>query len=148
MCAFQKFLVPVDGSAAADRAAAKAAEFAGMTGAHIDLIYIAELRNGPMPQHIIRREDMPADVIEALKKTGDDILERVYQKLPSEIQNRTVLHTEAGDPKEIILEMAQIFKTDLIVMGTRGLNPEQAIMIGSVSRYLIECAVCPVMIVH
>ena len=39
-------------------------------------------------------------------------------------------------------------KADLIVMGTRGLGAVKGILVGSVSRKVIDFASCPVMVAH
>lgn len=144
---FQKFLVPFDGSAVSERVTAKAAELAVQTGASIDFIYVAELRNGIMPQYIMRKKDMPADVVEALQKTGNEILQRAYNKLPQQLQQRTALHTDAGDPREIIVKFAKQLEPDLIFMGKRKYNSERDIITTSVGYYVIEAAECPVILV-
>ncbi|WP_196593938.1 universal stress protein [Pectinatus sottacetonis] len=145
---FKKFLVPIDGSAASERAAQKAAEFAKATGAHLHLLYAAELKNGPIPQHFIEKKDLPEDVIKALTETGNEILQRIYNKLPKEIQEKTSCQVEVDIPKKIILSVSRQLPADLIIMGTRGLNPAQAIIVGSVSQTMIEHANCPVMMVR
>lgn len=147
MGSFQKFLVPFDGSAVSERVTAKAAELALQTGASIDFVYVAELRNGMMPQYIMRKEDMPADVIESLKKTGNEILKRAYSTLPQQLQQRAAMHADAGDPREIIVSFAKELKSDLIFLGKRKYNSERDIITTSIGYSVIEAAECPVILV-
>jgi|GEM_PF-1159779 len=148
MESFKSFLIPIDGSASSERAALKAAALAQTTNATLFLLYAAELRNGPMPQHHIKEEDLPDDVKNTLKENGEIVLQRIFNKLPSDIQERTTCHVEVGPPRKVILEFAQKLSPDLIIMGTRGLNPAEAIVLGSVSQAMIESKICSVMMVH
>jgi nucleotide-binding universal stress UspA family protein len=52
-----------------------------------------------------------------------------------------------GPPDEVILTVAETRHVDLIVMGARGLNPLQSILLGSVSQAVIQHACCPVTVV-
>jgi nucleotide-binding universal stress UspA family protein len=52
-----------------------------------------------------------------------------------------ILH---GDPAEEIARQAREVRADLILVGTRGLNPAQELVLGSVARRLTELASCPV----
>lgn len=51
-----------------------------------------------------------------------------------------------GDPGTAILEVAK--GADLIIVGTRGLNPMQRIVIGSVSSKIVHRAECDVLVVR
>ena len=52
-----------------------------------------------------------------------------------------------GDPSHIICEEALSENVDLIVMGSRGRNPVQGMLLGSVSARVLSFARCPVLIV-
>jgi len=49
-----------------------------------------------------------------------------------------------GDAAEEIARQAREVGADLILVGTRGLNPAQELLIGSVARRITELASCPV----
>lgn len=53
--------------------------------------------------------------------------------------------TKVGDPEVEIIDQADTMKADMIVVGSRGLKGVKAIM-GSVSRYVLGHAKCPVLI--
>ena len=61
---------------------------------------------------------------------------------------RYALHAEFGHPVDRIHEIAQEWKSDLVVMGSRGLTAWPALLIGSVSEGVAEYAPCPVLIVR
>lgn len=55
---------------------------------------------------------------------------------------------EVGDPARAIVEYAERGAYDLIVMGSRGLNPVKGVFLGSVSYKVLCTAPCPVLIVR
>lgn len=67
-----------------------------------------------------------------------------YQKQipPSEIE------IIGGEPVEEILRLANIYQTDLIILGTRGLKGVQRILNDSVSSQVVAEAPCSVLVVH
>lgn len=52
-----------------------------------------------------------------------------------------------GEPAEEIVKEAAARRSDLIVVGTRGLGPLGRLLLGSVSRRVAELAPCPVAVV-
>lgn len=69
---------------------------------------------------------------------------QVYQKnLPCESE----LEIVTGDPAEEIIRLANIYKADLILIGSRGLTGLQRILLGSVSSQIVADAPCSVMVV-
>jgi nucleotide-binding universal stress UspA family protein len=67
-----------------------------------------------------------------------------FQKLlpcPSELE------IVSGDPPEEIIRLANIYKSDLIVMGSRGLTGLNRILQGSVSSQVVSEAPCSIMVV-
>ncbi len=53
-----------------------------------------------------------------------------------------------GDAAKIIIEFSKKNKYDLIIMGTRGRNAFEELLLGSVSLKVMHHAVCPVMVVR
>jgi len=53
-----------------------------------------------------------------------------------------------GPAAEAILQVAQVRKVDLIVMGSRGRGRLEAALLGSVSQRVVQEAPCPVLIVR
>ncbi|MBW4634432.1 MAG: universal stress protein [Iphinoe sp. HA4291-MV1] len=52
-----------------------------------------------------------------------------------------------GDPAEEIIRLANIYKADLIIIGSRGLTGMKRIVQGSVSSQVVEEANCSVLVV-
>ncbi len=57
------------------------------------------------------------------------------------------LHIVMGDPVERILERAALLHADTIVIGSRGLNVVERVLLGSVATRLVHLAPIPVMVV-
>ncbi len=70
-------------------------------------------------------------------------LESYQQQLPVASQ----LELVTGDPAEEIIRLANIYKADLIVIGSRGLTGMKKIVQGSVSSQVAEDAHCSVLVV-
>lgn len=56
------------------------------------------------------------------------------------------LRTSAGKPGEVICHLAEEENAAMIITGTRGMGKMRRTILGSVSDYLVNHAVCPVMV--
>jgi nucleotide-binding universal stress UspA family protein len=139
---FDKILLAVDGSDHALHAARIAAEMArGMKPKEFRVVvsydtiplYLGE----PNMQHAIdsRKKDAEQILNQALKEIGE---------LPCEI------HTELleGDPATSIIDVADVRKSEIIIMGSRGLGRLAGLVLGSTSQKVVAHAPCPVLIVR
>lgn len=142
---FSRILVPIDGSITSEKAARKAIALAAMTLGSIDFLYVATIAGGMNVLPGNNALKLPPDVLETLKESGNAVLKKIVEKAPPGIPIKS--HCETGDPKEVIVALADRLESDVIIMGSRGLNPAQSLLIGSVSQYLIENANCPVLVV-
>lgn len=61
---------------------------------------------------------------------------------------RTVTHAVAGDPADVLLDAAESFGADLIVVGSRGLTRSAHALLGSVASSVAHHAPCDVLIVE
>jgi nucleotide-binding universal stress UspA family protein len=85
--------------------------------------------------------------ISARMEEAETILQKAMDavgEIPGEV------HTEVleGAPAEAILDVAKTRKSDLIVMGSRGLGLLQGALLGSQSQKVVRHAPCPVLIVR
>ncbi len=82
----------------------------------------------------------------ALRDDGERLLNRVVSLLPMDIGPVTK-RIDIGSPAEVIANVAQEHKTDLIVMGARGLGSVQTRLFGSVSHRIVTLGPCATLIV-
>ncbi len=132
-----KIVVGYDGSDAAKRALERAADMAG-DGGQVLVVAAAEshARTGIT-------EGAHLDPSEVERRRED--LEEA-QAFMSE-RGISVETTEAqGDPGDVVVEAAK--GADLVIVGSRGLNPLQRLLLGSVSSKVVHRAECDVLVVR
>ena len=139
---FEKVLLAVDGSEHALHAARTAADLVRtMNSTEIRIVVVFDsippyLGEPNLQQAINARMESARVVMDkAIEVVGD---------IPCEI------HTEfiEGSPAEAIIDVAKTRKSDVIVMGSRGLGKLAGLLLGSTSQKVVAHAPCPVLIVR
>lgn len=74
-------------------------------------------------------------------------IEKSLQSYQEKLSINTELEMVTGDPADEIIRLANIYKADLIVIGSRGLTGMKRIVQGSVSSQVVEEANCSVLVV-
>jgi nucleotide-binding universal stress UspA family protein len=69
-------------------------------------------------------------------------LERAVAELPAGVEVETELHVE--NPADVLLRISE--HVDLLVCGSRGYGPLRSVLLGGVSRRLVDEAGCPVLV--
>lgn len=169
---FQKILVAMDSSTAAQAVFARAVALAQATEAHLMLLHVlsADDDNSPgRPMYPLDDEDssekpLPSQIpffppyddpnLEAYRKRWDEFEKEGLERLQRYTEQATDKGIKAeftqipGHPGQTIGKMAQTWGSDLIVMGSRGRKGLQELFLGSVSNYVMHHAPCSVLIVH
>lgn len=139
-----RILVPVDGSEFSRYAAAHAVRIAQAHGS--ELIFLHAVDQHVVEQLAFRETADGQGVHERLSENGRAYL-RDIARLAEE---RHLAHREElaeGDPCTVICDTAAGLGADLIVMGKTGLRGTRRILMGSVTRRVVECTDRPVLIV-
>ena len=139
--AFNKILVPTDGSEYTKAAINQAMELAKLTGAEITALYVLDqtvLTNMPMDTAVM-------NVYKTLEKEGQEAVDYVMNLAEKE-GVAAKLEVKEGTPIKVILEESQNY--DLIVMGTLGRTGMSKLLMGSVAERVVRAASCPVMVVR
>jgi nucleotide-binding universal stress UspA family protein len=139
---FKKILLAVDGSEHALRAAQVAAGLARRMESEELRIVVAY---DPIPPYL--GEPNLQHAINNRLNESQEILRKAVEavgKVPAEV------HTEVieGDAAEAIINVAETRRSDVIVMGSRGLGRLAGLVLGSVSQKVVSHAPCPVLIVR
>jgi nucleotide-binding universal stress UspA family protein len=92
-------------------------------------------------------EEIYKTLEQSMREDGERLLNRVQSLLPTHAGPSTK-HLRIGSPAEVIVSMAEEQKTDLIVMGARGLGPFKERLLGSVSHRILTLAHCATLIVN
>ena len=107
--------------------------------------------NVPRPAYPMMLPEMAEEIYKTLEQSmredGERLLNRVQSLLPTHAGPSTK-HLRIGSPAEVIVSMAEEQKTDLIVMGARGLGPFKERLLGSVSHRILNLAHCATLIVN
>ncbi|AFY48648.1 universal stress protein UspA-like protein [Nostoc sp. PCC 7524] len=74
-------------------------------------------------------------------------IEKQLQSFQEQLSVQSEIELVAGEPSEEIIRLANIHKTDLIIIGSRGLTGMTRIVLGSVSNQVVEEAACSVLVV-
>jgi nucleotide-binding universal stress UspA family protein len=136
----ERIVVGFDGSEHARKALERAADIAN--GATIAVVSSANIeRLVRDPSGAVLPED-PAEV-EARTKALAEAREYL------EGRGFTGVYVEGhGNPADVIVQEAEESGADLIVVGTRGLNAAQRLIMGSVSTNVVHHAPCDVLVVR
>jgi nucleotide-binding universal stress UspA family protein len=137
----KKIVVPVDGSDHSHRATEYAVELAGLTGARILLIHC----HRPFPA--LLGEPYFQKAVSTILTHSDELLDPYRQILKSstvEFEDRIL----EGPPGHAICEVAQIEKSDMIIMGSRGHTNLEGLFLGSVTHRVLHAAPCPVLVIR
>lgn len=129
-----KIIAPTDGSIESIKAVKKAAVLAESTSAELIVINVQD----------IHAEAVSIDTKERRKK-GEKIFSRVKDELGG-IEVKTSYKMLEGNPADQIINFAEKEKSDLIVMGARGLSGIKKFLLGSVADKVVHHATVPVMI--
>ncbi|HWI67005.1 MAG TPA: universal stress protein [Nitrospiraceae bacterium] len=107
--------------------------------------------NVPRPAYPMMLPEVAEEIYKTLEQSmredGERLLNRVQSLLPTQAGPSTK-HLRIGSPAEVIVSMAEEQKTDLIVMGARGLGPFKERLLGSVSHRILTLAHCATLIVN
>lgn len=139
---YKKILVPVDGSENSFRSLEHAAQLAQITGARLTLFHVI----APLPASI-QRYAHANYLIKEVQDFGQEIIENAKESIAVynlEVETGMIY----GDPAHEIIHKAKEEDFDLIVIGSRGLNPLTSIIMGSVSSRVARQANCPVLVVR
>ncbi len=146
MLKVKKILVPIDFSEASETVLSLAASMAEQCGASLLILHIVEKLNyyaGLSVPHI-SFEELEKGLLSSATKKMEETLETMR---PGNLvcASRVV----AGrDVSEAILETAASEDSDLMVLGTRGHQGIERMLLGSVAERVLRNAPCPVLTVN
>ena len=137
-----KILIPVDGSAGAEKAVRFAILIAEGKEKEITLLNVQPSYNLPNIKIFFNQEQIHAFQQEGSQEVFARSLE-ITDSMSTQV--RTLLRI--GDPGKEICAEAKASGIDLIVMGYRGLGGIKRTIMGSVATHVLHETTCPVLIV-
>ena len=145
-----RILLAVDGSVYSDAAVEEIVKRPWPSGSEVQVITAAEMPImvgiepwAASPEYFERME-------KGIRLAAQDVINRAMAKLNT-IEDKTLkISTEIidGSPRQVIIDEAENWHADLIVMGSRGLGAWNRLLLGSVSSGVVHHANCSVEIVR
>ncbi len=101
--------------------------------------------------HVILATQTEAEVVDrpqsGLESSPHDQIEKQLHSYQKTLPCQSQVEIVTGEPVEEIIRLANIYKADLILIGSRGLTGMQRILLGSVSSQIATDAPCSVLVV-
>ncbi|WP_227939784.1 universal stress protein [Alkalihalobacillus deserti] len=136
---FNKLIVAVDGSEQSLKAAEKGIILAKKSNAYVYVVYVVD------------RSISKAEVMQTWDSLGITEKKQKKFKWVERAAEKEKISYEVkllrGEPGIAIVNFAKEVGADLIIIGSRGLNQFQQLVLGSVSHKVMKRATCPVLII-
>jgi nucleotide-binding universal stress UspA family protein len=144
---YQRILVPVDGSAAADRGVQEAVRLASTLNAR--LLFLHVLDDYPMLQEMTTQGALDA-MLRDLRHAGLDLLARARQAAEqASVHCETVMREVAGRRvADVIVDQVGQHHCDLVVIGTHGRRGFARLALGSDAEQVVRHSPVPVLLVR
>lgn len=145
-----KILIGVDGSKYSEAALDEVSQRTWPDGSQILLVNAFEMPVAPTSDVWVLPPDYYDKLNRVVRAQSDSILEAAEQQLRSRLRGSVEIKTKAvlGSPKRAILDEAESFKADLIVVGSHGYPTWERLLLGSVSQAVVAHAKCSVEVVR
>lgn len=138
---FKRILVAVDRSEASRQAVELGARLAGMTGARVALLHVIDMSRELDPELGFADGMAGAE----LWSLAHNLLDRSRQVFPSGIRVDELIRD--GDPPAEIVEAADKWGADLIIVGCHDYSRLARLLLGSSAESVVREAHCPVLTV-
>lgn len=145
-----RILIGDDGSRYSDAALDEVAQRKWSEGSEIRVVHAYEMPLAPTPEVWA----MPADYYEqldrAVRTQSDVIVSAAVEKLKARVGDSLKIEGKAvmGSAKAVLLDEAENWKADLIVVGSHGYPTWERLLLGSVSQAVVAHAKCSVEVVR
>lgn len=145
---FSSIVVGTDGSDTANQAVTQAIEIAKALGARLEIVSAYE----PVSASRLREEakQAPADVEWMVNERADveSTLDAAKERATAGGVTDVRSYARQGDPADAILDVAEEFGADLIVVGNKGMTGAKRFLLGSVPNKISHHAPSSVLIVR
>jgi nucleotide-binding universal stress UspA family protein len=140
-----RVLVAVDGSSQSYEATRALSHLA--PAKEVIMLHVVD---APRPGYPMMMPEMAQDiygtVLKHMREDGERLLKRMVAQVPSDA-GPVAPRLEIGKPADAIVSVAERERIDLILMGSRGRNALEEILLGSVSHRVVSYASCPVLVI-
>ena len=143
-------LVAVDGSEYSEAAVEAVAKLQWPVGTEIRLLSAAEEFRYPAYDAWLLPGKYHAEVMEASRINAKRIVTEHERALREQLQGEATITTVIidGDPKSVIIDAAEQWPADLVVIGSHGYSAVPRLLLGSVSTAVTNHVHCSVWLVR
>jgi len=145
-----KILLAVDGSSCSDAAVEEIGRRPWPQGSLVRVLNVFELPLAATPEGWPITPNYYREMDEAVRTQARSIVERALAQL-RKMENRTITidgQFIPGSPRAVILDEAESWRADLIVVGSHGYSRWERLLLGSVSQSVVSHAKCSVEVVR
>ncbi len=135
-----RILLPVDGSRLSDAAADMAIELSADTGAPIIVLHVRRTVPTGLGQ------PNAVELLEVLNDNAEEVMKHYRAKLTGMKVDFTELIV-GGGVAEVISNVADVEKCDLIIIGSKGKSDLEGLILGSVTHKVLQTTDKPVLVV-
>jgi nucleotide-binding universal stress UspA family protein len=145
-----KILLAVDGSPCSDAAVEEVSRRPWPEGSSIKVLTAFELPVPPTPEGWALPVNYFEEMDVALRKQGQNIVDAAIAKLKAKLPKSISIDAQIlpGSPRVAILDEAESWGADLVVVGSHGYRAWERFLLGSVSQSVVSHAKCSVEVVR
>ncbi|WOB76835.1 universal stress protein [Achromobacter xylosoxidans] len=145
---YQRILVPVDGSPTSERGLQEAIRLALLTHAHLRLIHVIDEMSFMLG--IDAYGYAAGELLDLLRKDGTEILQQASATVRAQgVPVDSVLYENLDKTvQQRIIAEAEMWKADLIVIGTHGRRGVRRLVLGSSAEGVLRTSPVPVLLVR
>lgn len=145
-----KILLAIDGSACSDAAVAEVARRPWPEGSAVKVLSAYDLPAPPIPETWAFPPSYFEEMDIALRKQANNIVDKALGSLRPNMSKSISLDSAIvpGPARTVILDEAESWGADLIVVGSHGYRAWERFLLGSVSQAVVSHARCSVEVVR
>ncbi|MGH9932882.1 MAG: universal stress protein [Pyrinomonadaceae bacterium] len=145
-----RILLAVDGSAFSDAAVSEIASRPWPAASEVKLVTAYQVPLIPTPEVWAISDEYLPELERIARAQSQSVVDAAVARLARDLDKSMTVTGEVlvGLPREAILEEAERWPADLIVMGSHGYGAWRGFLLGSVSRAVVTQAKCSVEVVH
>lgn len=145
-----KILLAVDGSPCSDEAVAEICRRPWPPASTVKVLSAFELPLPPTPEAWAIPPGYLTEMDLSAQNYARQVVERAVGKLKCDLDETVVVESAVvpGSPRHVILDEAEDWKADLIIVGSHGYGVWERFLLGSVSQSVVSHAKCSVEVVR
>ncbi|HEX5888225.1 MAG TPA: universal stress protein [Pyrinomonadaceae bacterium] len=143
-----RILLAIDGSPCSDVAVQEVARRPWPAGSLVKVLTTYEIPVPPTPEGWALPANYVQEMDVALRKQAQQVVDRAIEKLKPNKSFTVDASFLPGPPRAVILDEAENWRADLIVLGSHGYSAWKRFLLGSVSQAVVSHAKCSVEVVR